>query len=291
MLLVSDGDVKKEDAQDFAATGQVSDEVADKSREESAGHFSGRNFLDFTGDFTTEVRGEDCRINVNAFSSVSAETVSQDTAVGQQLAGIMSGEENDQWLRDRNLDKWDLINNLRDWVDVDNTVASGKGGYEDDYYNKLASPYLAKNAKFDTVQEIRMVEGWQDDVYERFGGQITVYGGGKVDLNCADDDTLKGLFRAYIYATLTDAQIDKLLSDYHTAMESTAGLTSGSALTNWLKNEGYSVNPALSGVITTATSTFTLTSVGQVGDAATRITAVVDYSSSDEGKVVYWRTD
>lgn len=36
---------------------------------------------------------------------------------------------------------------------------------------------------------------------------------------------------------------------------------------------------------------FTITSTGQVGDATVRITAVVDYASSDEGSIVYWRVD
>ena len=35
------------------------------------------------------------------------------------LFGLMSGQENDQWFYDRNLERWELIANLVDWMDVD----------------------------------------------------------------------------------------------------------------------------------------------------------------------------
>lgn len=290
MLLVSDGDVSEEEATDFKQSGQVSEEVAAASREESAGHFSGRNFLDFSGDFSTEVRGEDCRINVNLFSTTPTDGLVQDTAVGQALAGLMSGEDNDQFLRDRNLDRWDLINNLRDWVDADNIVASGKGGYEDDFYNRLDSPYVAKNAKFDTLLEVRLVEGWQDDVWDRFGGQLTIFGSGQININCADDDVVKGLIRAYVTPTPSDSVMDRILEDLH-AYQAIAAFKDGKDFMNWLKNEGYNVNTQVSSVVATKTTYFTLTSTGQAGGASVKSTVVLDYSSTDEGKIIYWRED
>lgn len=289
MLLVSGGDPEEEDVQDFVSTGKVSDEVEQESREEG-GRFSGRNFLDFHGDFSTEVRGEDCRININSLATLSTGQVVQDSSVGQMIAGLMSGEENDQWLRERNLDKWDLINNLRDWIDADNIVASGKGGYEDDYYNRLDSPYLSKNARFDTPTEIRLVEGWQEEVYDRFAGQLAIYGSGKVNINCAEDELVRGLVRASVTPMPTESVLDHLMEEFHN-YTATASFSNGQDFANWLKNQGYNVNSSLATQITTSTSYFTLTSLGQVGDATAKITAVLDYSATDEGKTLYWRED
>lgn len=292
MLFVADeGDVSEAEAEEFAQSGEVSAEVSEQSREEGGGRFSGRNFLDFPGDFVTEVRGEDCRANVNLFATASSEQVTQETAVGQVIYGLMSGDENLQWLRERNLEPWDLISNLRDWVDADNMRSTTSGGYEDDLYNRLDSPYLAKNARFDTPSEIRLVDGWQDEVFDKFGGELSIYGGGKIDINCASDEMLKGLFRSNVTTPLTESDLDRLISDFHTQLDTAQGaITNGRQLKSWLEGLGYGVRPELPNLISSSATFFTLTSTGQSGGATVRITAVVEYST-DEGKVLYWRVD
>lgn len=289
MLLVADGgDIEDADAEAFQQTGQVSEQVADESRGDG-GHFANRNFLDFEGDFSVTVRGEDCRPGVNQLANRDPATPVQNTVVGQQIAALMSGEANDQWLRDRNLDKWDLIGNLADWVDTDDIVASGKGSYEDDFYNRGDSPYLSKNARFDTQDELRLVEGWQDEVYARFGSQISIYGGGKIDINCADDDGLKGICLGNI-SGCNDDTATRFVQAFHEA-EATTAFTSGAVFVQWCEANGFTVsNPQLASMITTRNTTFTLTSTGLVGDASARITAVID-QSTDVGKILYWKVD
>lgn len=289
MLLVADGgDVEDADAEAFKQSGQVSEAVADESRAEG-GHFNNRNFLDFEGDFSVTVRGEDCRVGVNQLASRDPATPVQNTVAGQQIAGLMSGEANDQWLRDRNLDKWDLISNLADWVDTDDIVASGKGSYEDDFYNRRDSPYLSKNAKFDTQSEIQLVEGWQDEVYARFGDQVSIYGGGKIDINCADDAGLRGICLGNITGC-NDDMASRFVQAFHEA-ELTTAFTSGAVFVQWCEANGFTVsNPKLASMITTKNTYFTLTSTGLVGDASARITAVVD-QSTDNGKILYWKVD
>lgn len=289
MLLVADGgDVEDEDAEAYQQTGQVSEQVAEESRGDG-GHFNNRNFLDFEGDFSVTVRGEDCRPGVNQLASRDPATPVQNTVVGQQIAGLLSGEANDQWLRDRNLDKWDLISNLADWVDADDIVASGKGSYEDDFYNRGDNPYLSKNAKFDTQDEMRLVEGWQDEVYARFGSQLSIYGGGKIDINCADDEGLKGICLGNITGC-NDDTATRFVQAFHEA-ETTTAFTSGAVFVQWCEANGFTVsNPQLASMITTKNTIFTLTSTGLVGDASARITAVID-QSSDIGKILYWKVD
>lgn len=293
LRMFSGGDnVDDEELQDFAQTGQVSEEVEEESREGTGSRFGNRNFLDFDGDFNAEVKGEDCRFNVNQLANVATGTNVQESAVGQQIYGLLSGEENEAFLRERNLERWDLVYNLLDWVDADTNVSSGRGGYEDEFYNSLPSPYLSKNAKFDTQEEIRLVQGWQDDVYERFGAQLTINGSGKVNVNCADDDAIKGLLRTYWTRAYSDDELDQIVEQLRT-YQAMSAFKKPTEFVNQLKNgsPAYEGKNDLANAISTSTTMFTITSTGQVGDATVRITAVVDYASSDEGSIVYWRVD
>ncbi len=288
MLLVSGGDVDEEDVEDYKQTGQVSDEVAEASKEEGGGVFSGRNFLDFEGDFSVESQGEDCRINVNSFSTLASGAAIQDTPTGQMLYGLLSGDENDAFLRERDLDKWVLIGNLADWVDADNLSSTGRGGYEDDLYNRLESPYLAKNARFETPDEIRLVDGWQDDIYDRFAKSLTIYGSGKVNINCADDAVVAGLLNTYV--TAGDANLSARILEQMREYMAISAFKDGKDFSEWLKTMGYAPGDQLAAQISTSTTYFTLTSTGQSGDASVKITAVLEYKN-DIGKVLYWRVD
>lgn len=294
MMFVSDGDLEKEDVQDFVQSGQVSDEVRAESMEESS-HFGKKNFLDFDGDFMVQPRPEDCRINVNLLSKIQSGTSADDNYIVLELEGLMSGQENDQWLRDRNLTARELALNLLDWVDTDDTVASGKGGYEDDFYNKLSSPYVSKNAPFDTPEEIRLVEGWQDDVYERWGPQITIFGNtkGKVNVLCADDYVIKALIKTYCSncGSVSDSQLDGYLEKYK-QYASQYAVGSWKAWKKVYEDEaGVTWNTTLDSAITDKNTVYTLTATGTVGDASAVVTMVIDQSSSDFGKVIYRRVD
>ncbi|MFZ5481023.1 MAG: general secretion pathway protein GspK [Myxococcota bacterium] len=291
MLVAGGGEADDADVEEFARTGEVSEEVAEESREDKGSRFHGRNFLDFDGDFTASVQGEDCRVNVNSseFVSRSQDKRVEETATGQQIYGLLSGEENEQWLRERDLERWDLVGNLADWVDADNFVSSGKGGYEDDFYNTRSSPYLSKNAKFDSLEEIRLVEGWQDDVYERFGDQLTIYGGGKVNVNCAEDDVIRGLLKAYC-PTAQESQIDQFFADL-AEYRLLSAFKNGSAFYQYVTDQRITCDEGLKSVVDVKTNVFTITSTGLVGDATATYTVVVDYTSSDQGSVLYWRVD
>ncbi len=289
MFISSDGNLDEDEVSEFEQTGEVSDEVREESAEATT-RFGSRAFLDFDGDFMAAVTGEECGINVNRLASRDADTRPEDTTTGKQLLGLMSGEENDAWLRERNLERLDLIGNLADWVDADTNVASGKGGYEDDFYNSQPQPYLAKNARFDTRTELRLVEGWQDDVYDRWAAQLTIYGNGKINITCADDVVMAGLLQAHLTPRPTDSEVGVIIGLVREYM-ATASFKKGSEFVDYLKNQGYSPSDELAAEVGIKTNVFTITSTGTVGDATVQITAVVDYTSSSGGTVLYWRVD
>ena len=289
MMFVGGGSLDEDEVRDLAAGGELDEETVSESRTGGTSKFKNRNFLDFEGDFSVQAEGEDCKINISGLANHSDPIT--DDPVYEMLAALMSGEENEMWLRDRNLRPEELIGNLADWVDADNTVASGAGSYEDNYYNRLDSPYVAKNAAFDSKQEIRLVEGWQDAVFERWGDKITIYGSKKINIACTDEEIVKMMLRAW-GGVSTDAEAEQVLqglaqwkadgnvvascSDFKTAVETKAGITMDEDFTSYCtaKNTVYSV-----------------VSTGSVGDVTVTITAVVDQSSSTAGRVKYWRVE
>ena len=287
MLLLNDGDIDEDDVERISTEGLTAEE-RQASREEGVSMFSDSNFLDFDGDFIAQVVDEDSKISVVGLASAGETLMENPTAI--QLYGLMSGEENDQWFYARNIDRWELIANLKDWIDVDTNRSAALGGYEDNLYNSLDSPYLSKNAPFDTKEEIRLVEGWQDDVYDRFGEMITIHGAGKVNVNTATDEVLTGLMKAYVTPTPSDAQCELILDE----MKEYALLTqfqSGSDFVTWLSNQGMNVDEAMANVVGTNSNVFTVSSMGIVGDATTTITAVMDFTSEAQGRIVYWRVE
>lgn len=293
MIFASGGDasdVSEEDASAFQKTGKVSDEVAAKSKE-GTGLFSDKNFLDFDGDFSATVSDEDSKINVNLLALHDPSGSIQTDATALQLYGLMTGQENMEWLHERNLDPWVLIANLADWVDADNISCSATGGYEDNLYNRLDSPYVAKNAPFDTKEEIRLVDGWQDEVYEHFANDLTVFGRGKINITTASPTLIAGLIRAYVTPTPSDADLAQIMTqlDTYTALSS---FKKGKDFVQFLEGLGRTVDPNLAGILTTTSRTFRLESTGMVGDSSATITTVMDFTSAaGGGKVLYWRED
>jgi type II secretory pathway component PulK len=290
MLSVSDGVVDDDELAVFEKTGKVSDEVTEQSREDAAedSRFGTTEFLDFEGDFSATVEGAECRVNVNDFSKMPSGTTLSQYALYKHLAALMDSQDDESFLRERNLTAYELIGNLVDWVDTDNTRASGQGGYEDALYSKLEPSYVSKNAKFDTPEEVRMVEGWQDDVYERWGKQLTIFGAGKVNISCADDELLKALISVYGNVTSED-QLDLVLEKLAVYKQTTV-VSDADDFYNFLQSEGLTVSEELKKVTDTKNTVFTVTSAGTVGDATAVITQVVDMSKST-GTVLYYHVE
>lgn len=301
MLLASDGggdldelseDMSEEDRARFQATGQVSDEVRDQALEEGGGLFSERSWLDLPGDMSAEVAAEDCKINVNLLATTDQTNLEQSPTY-QLMLGRMSGEENEKWLRDRNLDARELIANLADWVDTDTLRSGGRGGYEDSLYQDEEPPYLAKNAAFDTQDEIRLVEGWGDEVYERFGGQFTIYGTGKLNINCDDDQIHWAVLKSSYVAN--GALTDNMVHDYIQLINEQSmlfGFSKPQDYVSFLKNNlGLEVDDQLQNLLTDQSLTFRIVSTGLVGNSSSTITQVVQFNKKGRSQLLYHRVD
>jgi len=109
----------------------------------------------------------------------------------------------------------DIVNALIDWWDQD-TLNTGfdpgaatvqNSGPEDDLYTRLDDPYRAKNAPFDSLEELRLVRGVGDDFWATFidpepedpnARIFTIYGSGAVNPNEAPPEVLLARVCSYI---------------------------------------------------------------------------------------------
>ncbi len=169
-------------------------------------------FGGFHGSFEVEVEPEEGKLNLNAFSKGSNQ--------GQMtwLCLLFNGEQNED-LFDSEIGESDgirrseLVGNIADWVDPDKTkallsefcVPEGAGnGDEGAAYSRADVDYEPKNARFTTIEELRLVEGVNDAVFERFADSFTVYPVDKVNLNLANFLVLQSLLCSHVNGASLD---------------------------------------------------------------------------------------
>lgn len=318
--------VSGDDIEEIREQGQT--ELTEEERRESE-EMGGTKpgFLAFEGDFFAEVEDETRRINIKNIQGQDIAGLRTDPAASQLLA-LMSGiqtcdairnnrpmsiddqVDNTRWFLDRDLEPLELVGNLADWVDKDSQRAY-LGGNEDSLYDRLDEPYRAKNAPFDSLEEVRLVEGWhRDDVWEKYGDQLTVFGDGKVNVNTADCEVLFALIRSNVDPPPNDQQVDSCVRAIE-AYRNLVPFSSEQQFLQYIQNSGplpqvgttQSANQQLQGtcqltpgpnmaqVVTTKTKVFRVTSVGTVGDAKVTVEAVFDFSSNPSGQTLFWRID
>jgi len=86
----------------------------------------------------------------------------------------------------------EIAASIEDWRDEDDDVRED-GAEGEDYYEKLRAPYPCKNADFGIPEELLMVKGLTQEIFDSVKDRITVYGTGAVNINTADTLVLQSL--------------------------------------------------------------------------------------------------
>jgi general secretion pathway protein K len=91
-----------------------------------------------------------------------------------------------------------IVDSILDWKDPDDLIHLN--GAEDDYYMSLPNPYKAKNANFDTLEELIMVRGITKDILYGKEGQkgiidfLTINSGkSQININAAPKEVLMAI--------------------------------------------------------------------------------------------------
>ena len=292
LLFVTDGRADEGDVEDAVAQGGLSDAQVEASRQGSS--LLNRPFLDFDGDFNASVKDEDRLIYVGKMQAENMGELLLIPAAAQIMA-MFSTEEAVDYVNANNLVREELIGNLADWTDADDTRAY-QGGSEDALYQRLDPPYRAKNAPFDTKQEIRLVDGWHlDGVWRIVGQHLTIYGSGKVNVNTASKEVLYGLLWANREGGITESTINEALAEFlslrgRPLADGGLYIATGAQFEGFFENTfNIQLNDNIKEQVTTQSKVFRITSAGEVGTARVEIQTVIDFSSNPAGNTLFWR--
>jgi len=185
-----------------------------------------------------------------------------------------------------------LARSLLDWRQ--NGESELTGFYSDEYYSNLQYPYPKKNANYETLDEILLVKGMDQELYDKLINHVTVYGEGAVNINTASKQVLMAL-------GLTEALVDKILmvrrgkdqieasADDHVfpkTYEITADLGAFVPLT--LKDVQAIDALNMKGLLCTSSLFYTIEATGKLGRSTLPRSVRAVYSARED-KILYWK--
>ena len=208
----------------------------------------------------------------------------------------------------------ELIDSYFDWTDPDD-IPRDDGAETDDYYSTLDPPYAAANGPFDTVRELLLVKGFNEAILS--GGVfnpdapkesqivitngverlLTTYGDGKVNVNAVRQDniavllTLPGVTDIVAANAILEEREQLSTGAVTTQHDLDEEDTSYKSVSDFMSRVGDLLDDtSIQNYITTKSSYFRITSVGQVGRTTRRIWAVV-YADEEDWRILRWREE
>ncbi len=141
--------------------------------------------------YAVTIQSEGSKIDINDLASPS-KTVRE--ATRKQLKQLFDSKmENDEKFRNQfngfDFDK--LLNNIADWASEGKE--SLNGGDKKALYPDANNDFIPPNEPFKTLQELHMVAGMTDAIYDILAPRITVFGIKGINVNYASKDVLMSL--------------------------------------------------------------------------------------------------
>jgi len=90
----------------------------------------------------------------------------------------------------------ELVLDIMDWVSPGDTRLAG--GSKDTFYEQQRPPYRAKRGRFYTLDELRMVKGIDEHLFQKLKPHVTVYSyDGRINLNSASSQVYLALYKDF----------------------------------------------------------------------------------------------
>ncbi|MEZ4467516.1 MAG: type II secretion system protein GspK [bacterium] len=142
------------------------------------------------------------RAQANCSNRLSTMRLLMSELCNPQIAHVFEKEQADG----KRYTREEVVGNLIDWVDADDnriyidpatwSVSEGVGEGEDAYLREGGVRYRSKDAPFDSIEELRLVRGVNDDLFDFLKDKISVHSAGRVDVNSASAGVIASLLRA-----------------------------------------------------------------------------------------------
>ena len=124
----------------------------------------------FDGTFTIDISDEMSKLNVNFCA------IGRGGQCLRMLNALMSCPAEKEFLDRKKLVAEEVAANIKDWVDSGSSVAPGsKHSSEEDPYEDREPEVDPKNAPFDSLLELKLVDGWDDEMHQVFSPYLTIH--------------------------------------------------------------------------------------------------------------------
>lgn len=163
------------------------------------------------GGFEIRVEAESGKLNVNCLAQAGQGKDNSQARTVQTLEAMLMPTLYDPLFDEEKLDgqrysRGDVIRAIVDYIDDDikafDMVKLASASTQERYrYTELFDPYQPRNARLDSIEELHLVQGVDDDIMTAIAADLTAYGGCKVNLNFASADQIALVLRQSVTAT------------------------------------------------------------------------------------------
>jgi general secretion pathway protein K len=282
-----------------------------------------RAFGDAQGSFHATIEDEERKINLRQFAGLAYQQFGQALRLAQLVKDprwdFLFDEDDANGLR---VGRKETFGAIKDWVDEDEMgdVFTGdptkpfENGYGDEnaLYDRLPDRYKAKNAPFDSLDEVYMVAGITDAFMAAFGDKLTVYPDASATINVNTDDPQQLLVNALLMsdppgvpqpAILDPAFLGKLQATLALLrplpfLSITPQQFAGALTALGVKIDVAYTQPSNpKNLFSDRSATFHVRAVGVAGEVKKTIDAVVTFDrraeglAQDQGRLLHWREE
>lgn len=124
----------------------------------------------FDGTFSFKIEDEGRKINVNFFHQ------GRGTELLMMLESLLSCPAEKAFLEQKKVTPRELAARIKDYIDF-KTDADESSGFndEDEPYLRREPRQRAKNAPLDSLDELKLIEGWDEEVHQVFSPYLTIW--------------------------------------------------------------------------------------------------------------------
>lgn len=127
----------------------------------------------FEGQFSMIITDETSRINVNYCGNVNLKPREE---CKELLRKLFTCPAEKDFFDKKKVNPEEVIGFIEDWIDLNQSPSESTGkGSENEVYTERRPRTQPKNAPLDTLDELRMVEGWDVDMHTIFSPYLTVH--------------------------------------------------------------------------------------------------------------------
>jgi type II secretory pathway component PulK len=222
------------------------------------------------------------------------------------LEGLFSCPAEKAFLEQKKVTPRELAYRIKDYIDF-KTDADENSGFndEDEPYSRREPKQRAKNAPLDSLEEMRQIEGWDEEIHAVFGPYVTIWPFQAdqdkrtfmpINVNTASRSLLQCLFPE----SRGDCQEKVALFFKKRAAESLAVGGEGKKMIDVLRETlcytGGEGTTDRASWFSQMSNVFRIETLGTVGDAQKRLTAVIERGMPDQkknekgsNKLLYWK--